>query len=63
MDGGETVFLYDFFGNQDGILKVIAVPGHERDTHVLPQRQLTQIHGGTIRQDVTAGNNVTLLDD
>src|SRR5690554_6973395 len=43
VDRGQTVFLNHLFGDQDGVLEVVTVPGHERDAHVLAQRQLTQI--------------------
>ena len=63
MDGGQAIFLHHFLGNEDGVLKVVTVPGHERDAHVLPQCQLTQIHGRTVGQNVTTGDHVTLTHD
>ena len=62
MDGGEPVFLYHTLGNEDGILEVVAIPGHEGDAHVLPKRQLAHIDGRSIGQDVATGNHVTFLD-
>ncbi len=41
MDRRETILLHDALGDEDRILEVVAVPGHERDQHVLAQRQLT----------------------
>src|SRR5690606_41761052 len=58
-----SVFLNHFLGDEDGVLKVVTVPGHERDAHVLTQGQLTQIHRRTIRQHVAAGNHITLTYD
>ena len=36
MNRGKPVVPDNPLGNQDGILEVITVPGHERDQHVLP---------------------------
>jgi hypothetical protein len=54
MNRGETIFLDHALGDQDRVLKVVAVPGHEGDAHVLPQGQLTHVDGGTIGQDISA---------
>src|SRR5690606_1360301 len=61
VDGGETVFLYHALGDEDGVLEVVAVPGHEGHAHVLTQGQLAHVHGGTISQDVAGSNHVTFL--
>ncbi len=63
VDGGQTIFLNHFLGDENGVLKVVTVPGHERDAHVLAQSQLTQIHRRTIRQYIATGNHVTLTHD
>ncbi len=63
MDGSQAVFLNHFLGNEDRVLKVVTVPGHERDTHVLPQSQLTQIHGRAVSQHVTTGNFIALVNN
>src|SRR5690554_3860761 len=63
VDSSQAVFLNHFLGDKDGILKVVTVPGHERDAHVLAQRQLTQVHRGTISQYVTPGNFIALAHD
>ncbi len=44
MDRCEAILFYYALRNEDRVLEVIAIPGHERDTHVLTQRQLTRIY-------------------
>ncbi|MDT4829235.1 hypothetical protein FQZ97_626500 [compost metagenome] len=61
MDGGEAIFLHHALGQADGVLEVEAVPGHERDAHVLTQSEFTHVGGRTIGEDVGASNHVTLL--
>src|SRR6185369_4806733 len=43
-------------GEQDGIFEVVAIPRHERDQHVPPERELAELGGRTV------GNDVALLD-
>src|SRR6478736_748616 len=43
VDGREHVVLHDPLGEQDRVLEVVAVPWHERDEHVAPKREFTQI--------------------
>ena len=62
MNRGETIFLDHALGNEDGVLKVIAIPGHECDQQVLPQRQFAHIGGRAIGQYVSLGNLVARLD-
>ena len=54
MDGGETVFLNNTLGYEDGVFEVVTVPWHECHAHVLTQRQLTEVGRWTICQHVTA---------
>ncbi|KON62674.1 hypothetical protein KOEU_38420 [Komagataeibacter europaeus] len=54
MDGSEAIFLNYTLGHQDGVFEVVAVPRHERHTHVLAQRQFTQVSGRAICQHVAA---------
>ncbi len=61
MNSSETVFLHNALGHQNGVLEVVAVPGHERDAHVLAQGQLTHVDGRTVSQDVLARNHVTFF--
>src|SRR5205814_2623017 len=43
--------------------EVVAVPGHERDQHVLAKRQLADVGGGTVGDDVLGRHGVAALDD
>src|SRR6187455_2811928 len=43
VDGREHVVLHDPLGEQDRVLEVVAIPWHERDEHVAPKREFTQI--------------------
>src|SRR5690606_34701930 len=68
VDRGVAVIGHHPFGHQDRVLEVVAVPRHERDQHVLAQRQLTHIGGRAVGDDVstrhqiTLGNQRTLVD-
>jgi hypothetical protein len=68
VDRGEHVVFHDALGHQDGILEVVAVPRHERDEHVLAERQITQVGGRTVGDDfallapVTNIHKRTLVD-
>ena len=63
VDRGETIFLDDPLRHEDRVFKVVAIPGHERDAHVLAKGQLAHINRGTIRQNVTALDRITCLYD
>ena len=60
MDGGEAVFLNHTLGQADGVFEVEAVPRHERDAHVLTQRQLTHVGGRTVGHDVATRDHIAL---
>jgi hypothetical protein len=62
MDGGEAILLHHTLGDQDRVLEVVAVPGHERDQHVLAQRQFAQVGRGTVGHHVAARNRVSGID-
>ena len=62
VDRGVAVFSHDALRDQDRILEVVAVPGHERDQHVLAERQLAHVGRGAVSNHVAAGNNVAHLD-
>jgi hypothetical protein len=47
-----TSSVHDALGHQDGVLEVVAVPRHERDEHVLAERQVAQIGRRTVGDDV-----------
>src|SRR5690606_2983827 len=61
MNGGEAVFLYHPLGDQYRVLEVVAVPGHERDPHVLTQSQLTHVHRRTIRENIATTDGLTFF--
>jgi hypothetical protein len=63
VDRGETVIGHHALRDEDRILEVVAVPGHERDQHVLPQRQLTEIGGRAVGDHVALGDDVADLHD
>ena len=61
MDRGEDVVLHDALGDEDTILVVVAVPGHEGDEAVAAQRQLAEIGRGTVSDDVARRNRFAHL--
>ena len=48
VDGGEHVLPHQALVEQDGILVVVAFPGHEADEHVLAQGNLAAGAGGAV---------------
>ena len=46
---GEDVVLGDALGNEDRVVEVVALPGHERDEHVLAERELAHVAAGRRR--------------
>ena len=52
MDRGEDVVAHDALGDEDGVLEVVAIPGHEGDQRILAQGQLAQLRRGTVADDV-----------
>ena len=60
MNSREAIFLHHTLRYQDGILKVIPIPRHERDTHVLAQGEFTHIDRWTVTQDVTTHHGIAL---
>jgi hypothetical protein len=48
MDAGEAIFLHHALGDEDRVLEVVAVPGHEGDAQVLAQRQLAHVRRRTV---------------
>ena len=62
MDRGEDVLLDDLLGDEDGVLEVVAVPGHERDEHVATEGDLAALGARTVGQDLALLHRVTLGD-
>ena len=62
MDRGKDVIACDAFGDQDRILVVVAVPGHEGDNDVLAERQFPHVGGRAIGDNLTFLNRIAHLD-
>ena len=58
VDRGVAVVGDDALGDQDRVLEVVAVPGHERDQHVLAERQLAHVGRGAVGDHVALGDDV-----
>jgi hypothetical protein len=52
VDRGEDVLLGDALGDEDRVLEVVALPGHERDDDVRAQRELAHVAGGAVGEHV-----------
>ena len=63
VDRGVAVFGDHAFADEDRVLEVVAVPGHERDQHVLAERQLADVGRGAVGDDVLGVDLVAALDD
>jgi hypothetical protein len=56
MDGRKNIVSDKIFIDQNGVLIVIAFPGHKADEDVAAERNLAVIGGGTV------GNDFALFD-
>ena len=68
VDRGELVVLDQALGDDDRVLEVVALPGHEGDQAVLAERQLAVVGRGAVGQhlallDLLAGVDQRLLVD
>ena len=63
MNRGQTILFNYSLRDQNRVLEVVTIPGHERDTHVLAQCQFTEINRRTIRQNIAALHRVTDTDN
>ena len=52
VDRGVGVVLHQLFADDDRVLEVVAVPGHEADEHVAAQGQLALVRGGAVGDDL-----------
>ena len=52
VDRGEHVVAHQPLADQDGVLEVAALPGHEGDQHVLAERQLARPRSRTSRRAI-----------
>ena len=63
MDRGEDVLADQALVEQDGVLVVVAFPGHEADQHVLAEGDLSLRTGGTVGNDLAVDDLLADLDD
>ena len=63
VDRGVGVVLDQLLADDDGVLEVEAVPGHEGRQHVAAQRQLALVRGGAVGDDLALLDLVADLDD
>ena len=63
VDRSQAVFAEQALVDDDCILKVAAVVGHEGHDHVLTQGQFALVGATTVGQDLTLGDLVALVDD
>ena len=54
MDRGKAILRRNALGDQNRVLVVVTVPRHERDQHVLAERQFAHIGGSAVRHHVAA---------
>ena len=62
VDGGELVVFHQAGGNHDGVVHVVAAPGHKGDQEVFTERQLAVRNRGAFNQDVTLLNFLAAHD-
>ena len=62
VDRGQHVVAHEPLGEDDGVLVVVALPGHEGHEEVLAQRQLAVVGGRAVGQDVAVLDLVALVD-
>ena len=62
VDRGEDVVGNDALGEEDGVLEVVAHPRHERDEHVLAERQIAEVGRRTVGDDLARLDRVTDMD-
>ena len=60
---GEDVVLGDALGDEDRVLEVVTLPRHERDEHVLAERELAHVGRRAVREDVAGLHLLAGADD
>src|SRR6478735_5659306 len=60
---GVDVLLGDALADEDRVFEVVALPGHERDDHVLTERELTHVRRRTVGKHVTLLHVFARADD
>ncbi len=63
VDGGKGVVLDQTLGDEDSVLEVVAVEGHERDQEVAAQGQLAVGAAGAVRDDLILLDPLALAND
>ena len=63
VDRGEDVVLDQPLGQDDRVLVVVPLPGHERDQQVLAERHLAVVGARPVGDDLTDLDPVALVDD
>src|SRR5437899_5064670 len=63
VDGGELVVLDDAIAQDDGVLVVAALPGHERDEDVLAERELALVGRVAVGEDLVRHDAVADAHD
>ena len=59
----EHVVLHEALGEDDRVLEVVALPGHERDEQVLAERELALVGRGAVGEDLALGDLLALEHD
>ena len=62
VDRGELVVLDQALGEDDRVLEVVALPGHEGDHQVLAQRHLAEVGGRAVGEHVARLDRLPRLD-
>ena len=63
VDGRVGILLRQALGDDDGVLEVVAVPGHVSHQHVATQSQLTAVGAGAVSQHITGLHGLPALHD
>ena len=63
VNGGVVVLLHHLLGDENRILEVVAPPRHERDEHVAPERQLTQLGAWPVGEHLSLLHALSDADD
>jgi len=61
VDRGEHVVAHEALRQDDRVLEVLTLPGHERHEQVLAERELAQVGGRTVGEDVALDHGVAGL--
>jgi hypothetical protein len=63
VDRGEDVVLHETLAEDDRVLVVVALPGHERHEQVAPEGHLAVLRARTVGQDLALLDPLALVDD